>query len=84
MLTHSIHQIVTIIVETRLAFVIYSNLVNDHRRYFMIRKLMLYATIASSLSFASITHATGIRNYISIVGSSTVYPFATVVAEQFA
>ncbi len=29
------------------------------------------------------THAAAARDYISIVGSSTVYPFATVVAEQF-
>jgi phosphate transport system substrate-binding protein len=28
-------------------------------------------------------HAQAARDYISIVGSSTVYPFATVVAEQF-
>ncbi len=35
------------------------------------------ATIASSPA-----HAAG-RDYIAIVGSSTVYPFATVVAEQF-
>src|SRR5689334_14299143 len=27
--------------------------------------------------------ASGARDYITIVGSSTVYPFATVVAEQF-
>ena len=27
--------------------------------------------------------AQAVRDYISIVGSSTVYPFATVVAEQF-
>ncbi len=32
--------------------------------------------------FAGNTLAAG-RDYISIVGSSTVYPFATVVAEQF-
>jgi phosphate transport system substrate-binding protein len=32
-------------------------------------------------AFASKGHAA--RDYISIVGSSTVYPFATVVAEQF-
>ncbi|MBC8412036.1 MAG: substrate-binding domain-containing protein [Nitrospira sp.] len=32
--------------------------------------------------FSSITVAAG-RDYISIVGSSTVYPFSTVVAEQF-
>ena len=29
------------------------------------------------------SHAQAVRDYISIVGSSTVYPFATVVAEQF-
>ncbi|NND60999.1 MAG: PstS family phosphate ABC transporter substrate-binding protein [Gammaproteobacteria bacterium] len=29
------------------------------------------------------THAQTVRDYISIVGSSTVYPFSTVVAEQF-
>ena len=28
-------------------------------------------------------HAQAVRDYISIVGSSTVYPFATIVAEQF-
>ena len=28
-------------------------------------------------------HAASGRDYINIVGSSTVYPFATVVAEQF-
>lgn len=34
------------------------------------------ATLMSSTAFAN-------RDYISIVGSSTVYPFATVVAEQY-
>src|SRR5688572_32763511 len=29
------------------------------------------------------SQAQAVRDYISIVGSSTVYPFATVVAEQF-
>jgi phosphate transport system substrate-binding protein len=40
---------------------------------------------ASALSFALATMAgsAAARDYISIVGSSTVYPFATVVAEQF-
>jgi len=32
---------------------------------------------------ASFSIATAARDYINIVGSSTVYPFATVVAEQF-
>jgi len=38
-----------------------------------------------ALAGASLTsaHADSSRDYISIVGSSTVYPFATVVAEQF-
>ncbi len=41
--------------------------------------------IAGSLSLilAGVTIAQAARDYISIVGSSTVYPFATVVAEQF-
>lgn len=39
---------------------------------------ILLATLTSSNAFSQ-----SARNYISIVGSSTVYPFATVVAEQF-
>ncbi len=38
---------------------------------------------ALSLSVMSAGVAMAARDYISIVGSSTVYPFATVVAEQF-
>lgn len=38
---------------------------------------------AISLSLAGMAGAANARDYISIVGSSTVYPFATVVAEQF-
>ena len=41
--------------------------------------VLIFATMAL---FAGNTLAAG-RDYISIVGSSTVYPFATVVAEQF-
>ena len=41
-------------------------------------KTLLVATLCSSISVA----VTG-RDYISVVGSSTVYPFATVVAERF-
>ena len=37
---------------------------------------LLLATAFSSSAFAE-------RNYISVVGSSTVYPFSTVVAERF-
>jgi phosphate transport system substrate-binding protein len=39
--------------------------------------------VASGLIFTGIAAAQAARDYISIVGSSTVYPFATVVAEQF-
>lgn len=38
---------------------------------------------AVSLALVGATSAQAARDYISIVGSSTVYPFATVVAEQF-
>ena len=40
------------------------------------------ATIGSGLHAQSLGAQSG-RDYISIVGSSTVYPFATVVAERF-
>ena len=39
--------------------------------------------LAGSLSILMISPAFAARDYISIVGSSTVYPFATVVAEQY-
>ncbi len=38
---------------------------------------------AGALTLAMTVPAMAARDYISIVGSSTVYPFATVVAEQF-
>jgi phosphate transport system substrate-binding protein len=38
---------------------------------------------AGALTLALTAPALAARDYISIVGSSTVYPFATVVAEQF-
>ena len=43
--------------------------------------LLIVAVFVAALSVAA--HAASGRDYISIVGSSTVYPFATVVAEQF-
>lgn len=43
----------------------------------------IIAAGAVSLSLMGATGAQAARDYISIVGSSTVYPFATVVAEQF-
>ena len=45
---------------------------------------MIKVLIASALSAALVTNAYAAgRNTISVVGSSTVYPFATVVAERF-
>ena len=41
-----------------------------------------YIIVVSLLSFSSTLFAAS-RDYISVVGSSTVYPFATVVAERF-
>jgi len=48
-------------------------------------KKIVVLTILALFAAASIgtTGAMAARDYISIVGSSTVYPFATVVAEQF-
>ncbi len=43
----------------------------------------LAAGIAAATLSASTAFGQAARNYVSIVGSSTVYPFATVVAEQF-
>lgn len=45
------------------------------------RKLALGLAIAGTM--LSTAQADSSRDYISVVGSSTVYPFATVVAEQF-
>lgn len=46
------------------------------------KKTILTATLtAATLAGASVASAA--RDYISVVGSSTVYPFATVVAERF-
>ncbi len=46
---------------------------------------MKKAIVAAAITAAAAgsVHAQSARDYISIVGSSTVYPFATVVAEQF-
>jgi len=44
----------------------------------------LSLTLTLSLcALATLSHAESARDYISVVGSSTVYPFTTVVAEQF-
>ncbi len=51
----------------------------------MFKKAMLLAGAAAMIltGMTGIAAAGSARDYISIVGSSTVYPFATVVAEQF-
>ncbi len=49
----------------------------------MIRKVMVFATAVLLALSLGLTESSAARDYISIVGSSTVYPFATVVAEQF-
>lgn len=45
-------------------------------------KSLKTVTLLASLAAASHIQAAG-RDYISVVGSSTVYPFSTVVAERF-
>ncbi len=46
-------------------------------------KKATFAIAALSVAAIGSAYAQSARDYISIVGSSTVYPFATVVAEQF-
>lgn len=47
------------------------------------KKRSLLLASAFTMTMISTAPAMAARDYISIVGSSTVYPFATVVAEQF-
>ncbi|MBN2332238.1 MAG: substrate-binding domain-containing protein [Deltaproteobacteria bacterium] len=49
----------------------------------MKRKLLLVVAALLLSMPTGMAMASSARDYISIVGSSTVYPFATVVAEQF-
>jgi phosphate transport system substrate-binding protein len=46
-------------------------------------KTIMSMTISLLLILSASVYAQATRDYISIVGSSTVYPFSTVVAEQF-
>ena len=48
----------------------------------MSRKSLVLALLALPLA-ASVASAQSSRDYIAVVGSSTVYPFTTTVAEQF-
>ena len=49
----------------------------------MIKKTLTTASVAAALLIAGSAHAQSARDSIFIVGSSTVYPFTTVVAENF-
>jgi phosphate transport system substrate-binding protein len=46
-------------------------------------KKTLIAAGAVAMGFAGVVHAQAARDYISIAGSSTVFPFSAAVAEQF-
>jgi len=48
----------------------------------VIKDKLAFGAVAA-LALAGAVHAQSARDYISIVGSSTVYPFTTAVAEQF-
>ena len=47
------------------------------------RKQNIILAMAATCALAGAAHAQSARDYISIVGSSTVYPFSTTVAEHF-
>ena len=47
------------------------------------KKKIALAGFMASIALSSAAYGQASRDYISVVGSSTVYPFATVVAEQF-
>lgn len=49
----------------------------------MSKQNVILAAALSAIVVGSVNAAQSARDYISIVGSSTVYPFATVVVEQF-
>lgn len=58
-----------------------NTLLMQRRKAMKVKGLLIAGAVSMSLIGASAAQAA--RDYISIVGSSTVYPFATVVAEQF-
>jgi len=49
----------------------------------LVASLTMVATAVVGVLGASVAVAQASRDYVYIVGSSTVYPFATVVAERF-
>jgi phosphate transport system substrate-binding protein len=57
---------------------------NQARHLLRLRYTFSWAVgLVAACGGANTPQAQAVRDYISIVGSSTVYPFATVVAEQF-
>jgi phosphate transport system substrate-binding protein len=48
-----------------------------------VTKKLFIPAAAATLLMAGVAYAQTARDYISVVGSSTVYPFTTAVAEQF-
>jgi phosphate transport system substrate-binding protein len=49
----------------------------------MKRSITVLVVMVFIAGLTGVAHADSARDYISVVGSSTVYPFATVVAEKF-
>jgi len=49
----------------------------------MRKPTLLAAAAVTAVAVSGVAWSQSARDYVSIVGSSTVYPFATVVAEQF-
>ena len=49
----------------------------------MLRKTLVAAAVAGLMTTSTAAVAQSARDYISIVGSSTVFPFTSTVAEQF-
>jgi phosphate transport system substrate-binding protein len=48
----------------------------------MMKRILITAT-AAAVAASGVAHAQAARDYISIAGSSTVFPFSSAVAEQF-
>jgi phosphate transport system substrate-binding protein len=55
----------------------------NHARQILGNRLVVTFAAALGVAACGTSQAQAVRDYISIVGSSTVYPFATVVAENF-
>ena len=58
-------------------------MVNHAQQGLRSRRLICALAAALGVAAGGASHAQAVRDNINIVGSSTVYPFATVVAEKF-